>query len=270
MLDRWRKKGDCAAADVMQAELGGLLPEVRDRLESRQTIWWRTLLLDPRQKVDDVSFLLALILLQEDMAPTSELAPTTVDYVKRLAGGVSDGVAYLILQDLRRNFTEPEDFRAVFRYIWRTAKGHMDDRPGISESDKRPSHSRQRSAAHDVPPFGEELDPAHARLRKPLLGIPEPISIANAAAQLPISRDTLYDWINSGKIPARRHRGRSVFDTAGFDRVRELLHVGELRVKILDHLQRQGKMAAAAKKFLYRRRKAGVSLEDILKEVKGR
>lgn len=278
LRNRLHKRGDRAAAEAIQAEIDRLPPEVRDRLESRQTVWWRTLLLDPRQKVEDVSFLLTLILLQEDMVPTSpELELKAVQYIRQHAGRcISDGGAYLVLNDLRRNFTEPKNWRGVFRYIWRTAKGKADDRSGISETDGGPRPRLQRTtAAHDVSLSGEALpDPSQARLvrqqrrhRRPRIGNPDPVSVAAAAARLPISRDTLYDWINSGKIPGRRHNGRSVLDAAGLDHVEELLRARKLRMEIRDHLRLQGKTAAAAKKFLYRRCKAGVSLEEVLGDV---
>src|SRR5882724_8959495 len=87
LRDRLRKRGDGAAAEVVQAEIDALPPEVRERLESRQTIWWRSLLLDPRQKAEDVSFLLTLMLLQEDIVPASpELELKAVHYIRRHAG----------------------------------------------------------------------------------------------------------------------------------------------------------------------------------------
>jgi len=82
---------------------------------------------------------------------------------------------------------------------------------------------------------------------------------------LGISRDTLYDWINSGQVAARfDRRDRRVFDGAQFGRVGELLRERQIRRKIRDHLLRRGKTAAAAKKFIYRQRKAGISFEQIL------
>ncbi len=274
MRDRRRRKGGRETADALQAELGGLPPEVRERLRRRETIWWRTVLLDQRQRVEDVRFLLALTLLQEDMVPSCELEPMAVNYIRaHVRGGCSDGIAYLVLQDLRRHFTEPEDWRAVLRYIRRTARGKMDDRPGIHETDSRVRPRRRRAVAHDVDQPGEDSDPLQARLMKHKRRHSKPqfadlVSVADAAARLPISRDTLYDWINSGKIPLRFGEGdRRVLDVAGLDRVRELLRKRELREKIRAHLRRHGKTVAAAKKFLYRRLKAGATVEDVFREI---
>lgn len=276
--DRRQRKDDQETAMFLDAELADLPPEVKQRRDGRETFWWRTLWINPaRQTSEDVLFLLALVLLQEGIVPSAKNALETraVSYIKGLAKRVSDGIAFLILDDLRRNFTEPEDWRALARYIRRTARGKRDDRDGVQERDKR--HVRRAPPRDDR--IHEQLDADHARARltrrhrrdkAPVL--PDErggtLSVAAVASQLAVSRDALYDWIASGKVRAR-FEGRLTLDAEGQARVRELLEERELRRKIRAWFVGRGKTAAAAKKFIYRKRWAGASLATILRELHG-
>lgn len=273
-IERLSRRGKDKAADRLRAFVDTLHPEVRARRERRETSGWRTVWLDPHQQaVEDVHFLLVLHLLQEGMIPaTADQQTQAVEYLKRFPGVGDDGTAFVVFDALRRDFTEPEDWRALRTYVKRVAH-HMNakerrqpgtvslnpDNAGIGE-------------VHDEGPEGTTLQDIRAHRGKLRLGHQEAspsYSVRAAAAQLAsegrdISPDTLYDWIRAGKVSAQQERGRWRLTPADLNQVRQRLRERERRA-FKEFLVQRGRKPEAAKKWVQRRR--GLSLEQLARQV---
>jgi len=268
-IQRLRQKGDKDGANDLQVFIDTLHPEVKAKWENRETPWWRTVWIHPhKQTADDVHFLLLLILLQEDMISLTEaLQAQTMGYLRRFKGVSDDGTAYLVLEALRRHFTEPEDWRALRKYVGRAVRTLERGREWWAVPGD-PEETHQRAVRHELR--------GTSPLRAPQLIDPdkEPPrwSIRAAAAQLKaedlaVTPDAIYDLINTGKIPCQQEGGRRWLDAEGLEHVRDHLKEGVKRRALRLLLIEKGRTPEATKKFIRRRLKANMTLDMILQEL---
>jgi hypothetical protein len=97
-------------------------PAVQRYYANREAPGWRTIWVNPHKKtVDDIFFLLALILLQERMIPEPEeveLRAIMVDYLRPLMPRCADGsIAHFVLDRLIDQFIEPDHWDGLKSYI---------------------------------------------------------------------------------------------------------------------------------------------------------
>ena len=85
---------------------------------------WREIYIHPhRQTVADIHFLLSLALLQEDMIPPTQASKARArQYLKGFNGISDDSTADDVLSKLRLNFTKPEDWRALGKWVKRVVR----------------------------------------------------------------------------------------------------------------------------------------------------
>jgi hypothetical protein len=155
--------------------------------------------------------------------------------LKRLAHLEDDGTACLLLEVLRRRFFEPEDWRALFKYVARVRKQHF--------------HRSTTCVA-------------------PIMSVGPPYRVHAVADLLtsqgyPVTADRLYDWIKNGKVRAVKDDvSRLCLDRAGAKEAGSLAASKLVRKGLIERLQEQGKSHAAAKKYLQRHPELIRSLAD--------
>jgi hypothetical protein len=221
-------------------------PQVREQHTRREAYWWRTICIAQRtHTVDDVVFLLALVLLQEQMLQepdVTSLRTTMTDYLRTAGGkGCADGgTAYLVLDRLLRQFIEPEHKDGLRQYI---------------NSFLRWTRHTQSAGAHI------EHSPLYTLRHAETEG--HGVTIANARTRfvhegLPATRSTLHRWAQEWALT----HPHLAFDDK--QEQRRFTHEGiaEARLllvcKVLTRLQtRLGKQRETARRFTARH-KAGI------------
>ena len=289
LIQQLRQKGNEEGAAHLQAKLDALPPEVQRRRAKRGAFHWRTAWLQPQEeKAEDLRFLLTLILLQEEMIP-EDLRAQAANYLKRFRGVSDAGTAFLVLDKLRRQFTEPEDWRALAEYIKLVVRGET--------KKEGPDH---RTAGEDPTEIDEQEDPSvgivpistdrelaesyeedvrranREALNRPRgrdWASPSRYSVEMAVYQLDsegwkISPDTLYDWIHARKLSAWQEKGWWRLDGDCLEEARRLLRERQERRVLMKGLVQIGKSPEAARKFLQRRRQARKTPVEIAHEVK--
>lgn len=135
------KRGKTEAAEQLRKRLDDVPPGVQARRQRREALHWRQIWIHPeRQKVQDVRFLLVLVLAQEGMIAQDspihhqavgylELEPATRPSRWDIQRGIAPHpdlirrqVASRVWEGLLRYFDAPEDWRALRGYIARLAK----------------------------------------------------------------------------------------------------------------------------------------------------
>jgi len=240
---------------------------VKRRLRERLPWGWRRLWIDVQQPLDDIAFQLVLYLCQERLL---ELTPDVSGFLTHYMGQFKYAVTkeerelppecsqldqggsgfYALL----RTFAEPEDWRALRRYIAKTLHGRQ--------------ASEARKAAKEWPASSE---------RRQSYSVDEVIRILESEADVDAwvpDRATMYRWINAEKIPVTLDaRGRKWFNDASVQRVRGLVKEQHdwkaLKQYLLEVGTQQGNKnpEAAATKRLQRHHKSGTRVEDLARTI---
>jgi hypothetical protein len=228
LIAELQQQGDDAAANWLQ-----------DSWARREAPFWRPVWINPRkQTVEDVRFLLALIVLQEGMigddATHEVMGLWAVGYLRRRFPRLSDASAYEVLARLQRRFVYPEDWRALLKYTTQVVHGVLaEERPG-GVGGQQPQTTG-------------------------LWTIPE------AAAQLrqegfTVSAQTLYRYVAEGTLPVCYDTGRRrCLDEKGLAEAMGLLFEPRIR----DLLREAGFPADTAKHKLQRWKEKGLSRKQI-------
>ncbi len=258
---------------VLQAEFEALPSEIHARWERREADGWRTVFLSPQPTVAEVYLKLVLILLQEGMISGDDVELQSVRSIQqelRLADA-DQGVVYeKILPKVRRLFTEPEDSRALPKYIRRILAEEAAKDPYIA-SDITPETVQEVAA---------RMGQGRSYLRSQRSSADEGYTVATVLRRLAHerqravqadekswtpSRDTLYDWITKG------HRWYGKIDAVHDTRRRlRITDQGVAQVYLIvqaenrcEKLRNRPGMTAANLKKLYQRYKKPDGTPDL-------
>jgi len=276
-VSRLHQKGEHESANVLQALLDA--PAVKTNIEKREASRWRTVWIHPaKQTVEDVYFLLLLMLLQEELFDLNDaVRETACRYLCDRFASIPDRYwAESVLYELQRRFTEPEDWRALRGCVSSIVK--LLDIPKFVKT--HGGNERQQIGEYkliSVP--NDETAKIYRKKRmnrdNPRTDPPRyPVSEVIARLQLaepPVSRDSLYDWIDAGRVPVHRKGRRMWLDEDGLTKARELEKLRFYRGRLKCLLEKEGKNSEAIKKYMQRHRLTTVkALEEELRKRIGR
>lgn len=78
-----------------------------------------------------------------------------------------------------------------------------------------------------------------------------------------ISHTALYDHIKKGDVNATRTRGKLYLDSAGIERMRQLINTRRLKKDLMEKLTSQGRSTEAARKLIQRGLKSHMTIGEI-------
>ena len=95
------------------------------------------------------------------------------------------------------------------------------------------------------------------------------LTVENLASKAGVHRRTIYKWVQEDKIPVKREKvGDLIFSKASLEKAIELAEEKEMSKNLTKYLIGDcGKTPDAAYKWIQRKKKKGLSLEDIAREV---
>jgi hypothetical protein len=237
---------------------------------------WRRIYVDPKQSLDEIRLHLLLYLQQEQMidpSPDKNLTDLIAKCFKlknRYINGrmveSAKSTALLVLSELLKHFTYPEDWRAIWKYVARVNRTHtkpdlLDSKQSktdaFEDEDERTSEISEGKDSRDpeallVDPEGaQESQYSESIWNRPVVqnhtiktdSGEELYTVSGAASLLrargiSVSPDRIHDWINAGIIKCRlvwpsgqpgRRRPRSAMRGIDLDALAALAR--ELKVK---------------------------------------
>lgn len=222
----------------------------------------RTIYADSKQSVDEIRLHLLLYLRQEGMI--NDVDDALRELVRKCFKIGDDGDNFLVLDALLKNFTLPEDWRAMKGYIWRLTRGlrsqtvrsvkavgfDPDEAQKMKEQNARGRISRRAE-------IGEVGDGTS------LYSIRKAVTLLTAEGYS-VSPDRLYDWINRGKIKHQRQKYMRCLDEDSLGEVRKAL--GRQRL-VTFLIEARGMKKDTARKYLRRHLEKGESLEEMVKRI---
>jgi hypothetical protein len=273
-IDRLTQQGKIEEAAALAASKQRLIarmdakPEsVKRQLRERLPRGWRSLWIDAQQPLDDIAFQLVLYLRQERLLDlTPDVSGFLKHYTRQFKYALTEEERELLPErfqldqggsgfgSLLWTYAEPEDWRALRRYIAKTLHGRQ--------------ASEARKAAKELPASSEG---------RQSYNVDEVIRILESEADVDASvpdRATMYRWINAEKIPVTLDaRGRKWFNDASVQRVRALVKEQHAWKALKQYLIEVGTQKgnknpeAAAEKQLQRYRKSGTRVEDLVRKI---
>jgi len=304
-IQKARQRGEEESAALLEEVVADLEKTNRAR---RETIWWRTVLL-PRcrskkreETGEQAGFLLRLAVLQEglidvekDKEARENLQVEACSYLRRSIPHIpTDGSAHMILQELMKHFTEPEDPLAIWRYIQRVAKGDLEYCDNIRR-EREAAPNRKESLCEDKDHAIRELESSQSvweerdepeglvfedldlsevyegerkrKLPRKVLNSQHTFSIREAAHQAGVSVDFVYDSIHREKVKVQGRSGNWRMDAEALEQLKRLEKERDTRSAVRAMLLKQGKSPEAATKWIQRGLKNGQSLEQVVKSL---
>lgn len=280
--------------------------------QKRSSGHWRGIYVDPKQSLDEIQLHLLLYLRQEEMVDVSEdknlralfrkCFKISDRYEKGQMVESTDSTAFLVLDGLLKNFTFPEDWRAMGKYVWTTIRSLRHKEASFLEKTipekEMVLEGKDPRKMEDVKEDPEEAqaslysesiwDRPYRRKQRKETGVEGALYTVSEAADLlqsegiPVSLDRIHDWINGGKIKCRydrrflripkRYRRVRCVDDDGLEALKAQLtsqrQQQNLREVLMQCLvKRAGKEKETARKFIYRHRLKGESLEEIARQA---
>jgi hypothetical protein len=280
-IERLRARGKLAEAAAMEAAVEQLAAHmaswsarVQEDRRARRLWGEKPLWIAPKEtSLADVQWMLAVYLLQAevlDWSPT--LSRFVAGYMGQFRYAVTAEERALLPEHLQldrggpgfahllHTYAQPEDARALRRFIARTLHGRQasearkreDQRHLLVPMDAEDAVAIQTEKGHSQPdPESEVLAPRADDGPANYL-IDEVVRMLRAEAaegEWVPSRDTLYDWGNRGWFSwARDLHGRKTLDTAGLERVRALIQAKRAQLAIRHRGRTAGMSQEAIKK----------------------
>jgi len=252
---------------------------IKERMEAlsatRSPNYRRTIYTDPKQSADEVLLHLLIYLRQEGMVSES-VDETLRELVEKCFKIKDKRDSIPVLGALWKNFTLPEDWRAMKLYVRRVKRSFKgkDVQSGeiVFSDDLEKEQEVRKGEAHGRIYAGKGKPPRRIEIKKPedkKYTVKEAVKRLNAEGY-EVSPDRLHDWINKGQIKCKHtQRGGKplrCLDDGILEAVRQKLKHQRNRRLLMNYLTGT-KERETARKYINRHLQKGESIEDIKRLV---
>jgi hypothetical protein len=280
-VERLRAQGKLAEAAAMEAAVQHLAAhmaswpaQVQEDRRARRPWGWKPLWIAPKLTSQaDVQLILVLYLLQTEVLDWSpELSRFVAGYMGQFRYALTWEERELLPERLQldhggsgftqllHTYAQPEDARALRHFIARTLQGRqaLETRQREDQQHLLVQRDAEDAGAIDIEPGPGQPDQDSEVLALRANDGPanylvdEVVRLLRAAGgegEWVPSRDTLYDWGNQGRfLWARDPHGRKILDSAGLERVRDLVEAKRAQLTIRQRGRAAGMSQEAIKK----------------------
>jgi hypothetical protein len=228
--------------------------------QGRDTQHWKWVYAPPQLATDDVTFLVLLYPLQEQMIElTEDIVPFLTRYVRQFRGGQARWED--LVEQMRRHFVVPQAWKVLRRYVRKTLRGFQ-----------QTARQRQLQDVSTVHALASPTDrsPGVPQQDSSLVTFPEAVWLL-ARQGVRVSRSTLYSWAKQGKLPYVIDAGERKLTPEGVQRAATLAQPRHQRQALQDYMvETRSIQKASAKKAIGRRLRRGATLETITRELLAR